>query len=249
MKERQITVGMTIFSDFNSAHRRWISVISSSTFVWLHFPKTAGTAVEHIFETFFRRDRDIQRDHIARLAARFGFAKPIWHDSLADRRARQPGFSWANKTVICGLRRLPEWLYSRHAFEMQRSPQLRHLPENLLDGRFFEQDGVLGYADDYMQKYLPREILDSESVRVIRVEHFHQDFIAAFRDLIPIERVPEREFTVVRNRTRTRDAVARALIDSNIDRIYGSCPYWAEVEARFYPCHRAAASRLDAGSG
>lgn len=163
-----------------------------------------------------------------------GFAPPIWHDSVAERMGRQPGFSSTGKTIICGMRRLPDWLYSRHTFEMQRSPGLEHRPEHLLAGRFLEHTGALGFADDYMRKYLPPDIVESGAVRIIRVEHFQQDFLSAFRDFIPVERIPARDFMIMRNRTRIRDDNARQLIQSNLEQIYGSCPYWAELESRFY---------------
>ena len=164
----------------------------------------------------------------------WGLALPTWHDSLADRKIRQPEFSWSGKAVICGMRRLPDWLYSRHTFEMQRSPGLEHRQEHLLAGRFLEHTGTLGFADDYMRKYLPLDIVESGALRIIRVEHFQQDFLAAFRDFIPVERIPSRDFTIMRNRTRIRDDNARQLIQSNLEQIYGSCPYWAELESRFY---------------
>jgi hypothetical protein len=209
-------------------------LIHTDRFIWLHFPKTAGTAVERIFKRYFRRDRSVRCDVVSHLLVQLGFAQPLWHDSLADRKNRQPGFSWSGKAIICGMRRLPDWLYSRHTFEMQRSPGLAHRPENLLAGRFFEQTGALGFADDYMRKYLPLDIIESGAVRIIRVEHFQQDFLSAFRNFIPVERIPARDFTIMRNRTRIRDDNARQLIQSNREQIYNSCPYWAEVESRLY---------------
>lgn len=210
-------------------------MIHSDRFIWLHFPKTAGTAVERLFQRHFRRDRSVCCDVVSHLRVRLGFAHPIWHDSLAERKSRQPEFSWCGKAIICGMRRLPDWLYSRHTFEMQRSPRLAHRPENLLTGRFFEQTGSLGFADDYMRKYLPPALIESGAVRIIRVEHFRQDFHTAFRDFLPVESIPEQDFAVMRNRTRTGDESARRVIQSNLERIYQSCPYWAEVESRFYP--------------
>lgn len=213
-------------------------LIHSDRFIWLHFPKTAGTAVERLFRRHFRRVRSVRCDVVSHLLVRLGFAQPIWHDSLAERKSRQPEFSWSGKAVICGMRRLPDWLYSRHTFEMQRSPALEHNPENLLTGRFFEQTGALGFADHYMRKYLPPDLLESGAVRVIRVEHFRQDFTAAFRDFLPVERIPEQDFAIMRNRTRTMDDNARRLIQTNLEQIYRSCPYWADVESRFYSTER-----------
>lgn len=218
-------------------------MIHSNAFVWLHFPKTAGTSVERIFDAYFSGDRSIHRDRTSGLAHRLGalpllrrfvLVRPIWHDSLADRKRRQPGFSWEGKAVVCGLRRLPEWLYSRHTYSMQRAPGLPHRAGNLLEGLFFERSGALNHADNCLRYWLPRDVLDSGAVRIIRVEHFQQDFLDAFSGLIPVERIPEREFSVMHNRTQVHDDRAWDLIRSNRERIYAACPYWAEVESRFY---------------
>lgn len=210
-------------------------MIYSDQFVWLHFPKMAGSAVERIFRAHFRHDRSIVRDRVSPLMVRLRLAEPIWHDSVAERESRRPSFSAAGKTVICGLRRLPDWLYSRHMFEVQRSPALPHRIDRLIEGRFLEHTGAIGFADDYMRKYLPPDLLSSGVVRIIRVDNFRADFRAAFRDFIDVDGIPEQDFFRVRNKTRSSDALARETISSNLRRIYDSCPYWAEVEARFHP--------------
>jgi len=138
------------------------------------------------------------------------------------------------KTVICGLRRLPHWLYSRYMFEVQRSPTLPHRLDRLIEGRFLEHTGATGFADDYMRKYLPADLVDSGTLRVIRAEHFRADFHNAFSSFIDVERIPDGDFFKIRNRTRASSPLAREMIRSHLPRIYESCPYWAEVEARFY---------------
>lgn len=116
------------------------------------------------------------------------------------------------------MRRLPDWLYSRHTFEMQRSPRLAHRPENLLTGRFFEQTGSLGFADDYMRKYLPPALIESGAVRIIRVEHFRQDFHTAFRDFLPVESIPEQDFAVMQpHADRRRERKTGDPVESRAD--------------------------------
>ena len=194
----------------------------------------AGSAVERIFRAHFRRDRSIVRDRVSPLLVRLRLAEPVWHDSVAERASRRPGFSSEGKAVICGLRRLPDWLYSRHMFEVQRSPALPHRIDRLIEGRFLEHTGAIGFADDYMRKYLPPDLLNSGVVRIIRVDNFRADFCAAFRDFIDVDVIPEQDFYRVRNKTLSSDPLARETIGSNLRRIYDSCPYWAEVEARFH---------------
>ena len=210
-------------------------MIYSDQFIWLHFPKMAGSAVERIFRSRFRWDRSIVRDRVSPLMVRLRLVEPVWHDSIAERASRQAGFSAAGKTVICGMRRLPDWLYSRHMFEVQRSPNLPHRIDRLIEGRFLEHTGAIGFADDYMRKYLPPEIFASGDVRIIRVEHFYDDFLDAFGDFLNADRIPARDFVRMRNQTRVSDPQARQVISSHLARVYESCPYWAEVESRFYP--------------
>ncbi len=199
----------------------------------------AGSAVERIFRSHFRCDRSIVCDFVSPLMVRLRLVEPVWHDSVAERESRRPGFSAAGKTVICGLRRLPDWLYSRHMFEVQRSPALPHRIDRLTEGRFLEHTGAIGFADDYMRKYLPPDLLNSGVVRIIRVDNFRDDFRAAFGEFIDVNRIPECDFSSVRNKTRLSDPLARQTINSHVRRIYESCPYWAEVEANFYPTRQA----------
>jgi len=118
---------------------------------------------------------------------------------------------------------------------VQRSPALPHRIDRLIEGRFLEHTGAIGFADDYMRKYLPPDLLDSGHVQVIRVDHFRTDFLRAFGGLLRVDRIPELAFSRVRNKTRVSDPQAREAIVSHIARIYEACPYWTEVEARFYP--------------
>ena len=53
-------------------------MIYSDKFVWLHFPKMAGSAVERIFRSRFRWDRSIVRDRVSPLMVRLRLVEPFW---------------------------------------------------------------------------------------------------------------------------------------------------------------------------
>ena len=136
-------------------------MIYSDNFLWLHFPKCAGTKIEHLFSKYYSHDRGIYQDIVDPSL----HPDASWHDSIADREARDQAFSLGERIVICSFRRLPTWLQSRYSFEHGRSPQLDHRPELLLEGKFLEPNGVVNHADLYAKKYLPEGILYSGKVR------------------------------------------------------------------------------------
>ena len=53
-------------------------MIYNKEFIWLHFPKAAGTKVEQIFERYYSSDSSIHQDDIKQL--RPDGTAP-WHDS------------------------------------------------------------------------------------------------------------------------------------------------------------------------
>jgi hypothetical protein len=202
-------------------------MIYSKDFVWLHFPKCAGTKIERLFATYFSNEKEITQDLIGPQRK----LPVLWHDSIAQREARDPGFVLGDRTVICSIRRLPSWLVSRYNFEYKRSPQLDYRPERLLVGRFLEQHGRENHADSYARKYLPMSILESGEVRFIRTEYFEDDFKSVFGDYIDISRIPDREFSKKENVTENNVPLdIRNKLDKNRKILYGVCPYWKMVE-------------------
>jgi hypothetical protein len=205
-------------------------MIYSDDFVWLHFPRCAGTKIEQLFGKYFAQDNQIIQDVIDPDV----FQYISWHDSVAEREARRIGFLLGNRTVICSFRKLPSWLVSRYSFEYYRSPSLKHQPEQLLEGKFLEQSGLPSHADYYAMKYLPRNILDSGNVRFIRTEYFEYDFKLVFSEFLDIYKIPDWEFQ--RKANVSRNAVPNEILNElyDSDEIYGYCPYWREVEKIVY---------------
>jgi len=202
-------------------------MIYSNDFVWLHFPKCAGTKIERIFEKYFSSDKRIFQDHINPQID----PSASWHDGVFDRERRDPKFTLGNRTVICSFRRLPSWLESRYNFEYQRSPQLNHRPELLLEGRFLERRGWENHADFYIKKYLPESILLSDKIKFIRTEYFETDFRIVFKDFIDISLIPDVEFSERINVSESHlpIEIKNKLLD-NQQELYEKCPHWKVAE-------------------
>lgn len=213
-------------------------MIYNNDFVWLHFPKCAGTKTEQIFQRHFSGRRDIHQD----INDPAIDPKAAWHHSLAEREWRDKTFVTGNRLVICAIRRLPAWLESRYNFEVSRSPQLHHQPERLLTGHFLHANGSEGHADSVARRYLPDSLLASPRLVFVRTEHFEADFRRVFAPFVDVDCIPAEEFAQRENaapnvlpaefRERLRSPQALAAL-------YAACPLWARVEALAYdaPAH------------
>ncbi len=207
-------------------------MICSNDFVWLHFPKCAGTKIELLFKNYFGHVPGLEQD-----AVTIDQDPEIrWHDSIAMRSARNQKFELGNRTVICSFRRLPSWLESRYSFEVRRNPSLNHSPESLLHAQFLEMDGRLSNADAYCEQYLPRSLLNSARVEFIRVEFFKEDFKRVFGSYLDLAHIPE---TAIRSRVNSsKSAIPRKIrkqLHSKAQEVYQFCPRWEYVERLAFP--------------
>jgi hypothetical protein len=207
-------------------------MIYSADFVWLHFPKCAGTKIENLFRTYYSHDerihQDIVKPRIDPLAT--------WHDTVAGREKRDSSFILGDRTIICSFRRLPAWLESRYSYEVRRSPQLDHRPELLLEGKFLEQRGRENHADVYARKYIPESILGSDKLKFIRTECFETDFRNVFGEFVDVSVIPDREFSKrvnVSDKSAVPDEIRNKLFQNQRE-LYEKCPYWKAVESVAY---------------
>lgn len=207
-------------------------MIYSDTFVWLHFPKCAGSKVEKIFKKYYADNHEISQDLVGVdwLGLKWDFSGS-WHDSVQQREARDPKFLLANRVLICPIRRLASWLESRYCYEYKRNQKLGHRPDRLLQGNFLERSGFESHADMYVMKYLPRPLLESGKVRFIRTECFEADFKSVFGDFIDVSIIPGSEFIKKTNASKSclPDEFRQKLYD-NQGLLYDNCPYWKQVE-------------------
>ena len=207
-------------------------MIVSDDFIWLHFPKCAGTRIESIFRKYYSDDKRIRQDPVG-LDVDPTIA---WHDSIRKRMKKDTGFSVAGRTIICSFRRLPSWLISRYNFEVQRSPRLNHDPLRLFEGKFLKQNGTIQHADTIIDRYLTELIEEDQMIKYLRVENFREDFFNIFGQFVDISRIPEEEFSLLENKSGNLigSEILRRLF-LQVDTIYTNCPKWKAIEDVAYP--------------
>jgi hypothetical protein len=206
-------------------------MIYNEKFIWLHFPKCAGTKVEYLFEKYFSDVSNIIQDPV-------GPDKDptiAWHDSCAERKSRNPDFDIGSKIIICPFRKLPQWLESRYLYEVQRNPHLPHNAELLLEGKFYESSGYLNHADFYAKKYLPKSLLKRGNIKFLRTEYFEMDFKSIFSAFIDLSKIPDYEFAEKVNSSEGQlpEPIKNSLNNST-EKIYRNCPYWCNIEKMAY---------------
>lgn len=195
-------------------------MIMTRDFVWLHFPKCAGTEVAAVLEGL--RIPGAACDPIDP-------ANVIWHHTIAQRQAYDPGFSVAGREIICCFRRLPNWLLSRVYFEFQRSG-LIPTREMFVRGQFYDINGVASNADYHAGGYSPGV------TRWIRTEHLVEDFVSAFSPHVDLAGVDAAALFTRRNAT-AYPHVKRLefyFTQAELDGLYATNPVWAGLEAAIY---------------
>lgn len=206
-------------------------MIYTDDFVWLHFPRCAGTKTYQLFEKYFSDDQRIVQDNVdPKGVDKFIF----WHDSIADREARDKTFRLGDRVVVCPFRRLPSWLVSRYSYEYFRSPNLNHRAELLFEGKFLERSGSVASADTYAARYVSEAILQAGKVKFLRTEYFEHDFKAVFGEFLDVSIIPDSEFRIRVNESSKAlpDGFKVELEESQ--ELYDYCPYWKMVEGIAY---------------
>jgi hypothetical protein len=194
-------------------------MIIGPDFVWLHFPKCAGTSVEKaLFALYGERDGF----HFDAVSA----GAPIWHDTIAMRKERDPTFDIGNRKIIACIRRLPSWILSRVHFEAARQPKYVVTREMLLVGQFFRETGQVRDADFNARRYgTPRvdawvrtEYLVEDLAKVLQIDSRRVQAALPHENKSP-EYVKNQEFWF------TTD---------DLHSLYRSNPIWSEIERQVY---------------
>ena len=203
-------------------------MIYNDEFVWIHFPKCAGSKIEILFKKYLsKNNKNLHQDPFSIL----NDPSISWHDSISKREKKDPTFSLNGRTAIYSFRRLPSWLESRYLYEYERSPSLPHNPELLLQGKFLEAYGSVNWADSYAKQFIPKNILESGHIRFIRTEYFETDFKAIFGDYLDISKIPNKQFKKRINSTKMSlpNSIKEQLY-ADTPSIYDHCPYWKSIE-------------------
>lgn len=196
-------------------------MIIGDDFVWLHFPKCAGTTVEHALRTLLTDRRDVQFDPVDP-------SNVIWHHTVVKREKCDPSFTLGKRRVVCCFRRLPMWLLSRVHYEATRGPEYRTVTRDmLLKGVVYEHDGTATPADAYA------EVFSSPRVdHWIRVEHLAEDLSAVFG----LERSAVQAVLGPKNVTSIDylKPLSFWFTAKELSRIYAANPIWSRIERKAY---------------
>ena len=196
-------------------------MIIGENFVWMHFPKCAGTFTVNLLKKYFLFDPKISFDPIDP-------ANVIWHQTVAHREKRMQ-IDLSGKVIICNFRRLPNWIISRINFETARSGEA--VPRNMyVEGRFFEMNGVRCYADKYIERYTER-VVD----HWIRVEFLETDFFNVFSNYLDVRTfVKSSDFNEKLNASECVTELDQWFNEEEIGCLYRSNPKWAQLEKKIY---------------
>lgn len=195
-------------------------MVVADKFIWMHFPKCAGTELEHVL-------RSLNID-----GAKFDPIDPdniIWHHTLQQRIYYDNNFSVGNRDVVCCFRRLPYWILSRVHFEYQRGGRIPSR-KMFVKGYFYENDGALDFADNYVARYM-------EGVtKWIRTEHLVSDFVDIFSKYVDLANVNVKKLFNGKNRTLIPyiKNLSFYFSSKNIRSLYASNPQWAKLEKMIY---------------
>ena len=143
-------------------------MIVAPGWIWLHIPKTGGTATERMLRALLDGRPGMAFDDTS------DRTRVVWHQSLAARREADPGFDPAGRRVVANLRRLPHWVLSYVHFEVQRRGERMAPPrQRLVAGCVPAPDGRLVSADSVLRRFAP------EVTHWIRSERMAGDAAAA----------------------------------------------------------------------
>jgi hypothetical protein len=211
-------------------------VIIGPNFIWLHFPKCAGSHTEQVLRNCFYKNLGITQKILQLLAIRdpeviFDPIDPknvIWHENVLQREQRT-GINLDNKAIICNFRRLPSWMISRIQYEEKRSGN-KTTKDEYITGRLHEQNGSVNFADNYLKKYSSRPVTSW-----IRTEYIRDDFEKAFSPFLDLSSVDlSKKFRQTTNVTKYERDLRKWFTPEDLERLYCSCPLWRDQEIKLY---------------
>ncbi len=207
-------------------------MIYNREFVWVHFPKTAGTKTEKIFKKYFSDQHQIHQDPV-------GLKKDPsmgWHDSVYGRESKDSDFRLGDRYVLIGTRRLIPWLASKFLFVMKRAPSLDYDKGLLLEGNFLHANGQLSHVDSYIENWMPESLrLGHGRILYIRQENFAEEFCQVFGKFLDLSKVSSDFLEKRVNATDSLESIEMCnFLYKHRESIYSNCPEWSKLESIVY---------------
>ena len=196
-------------------------MIIGENFIWLHFPKCAGTFTEKLLRHHVRKDTIIK----------FDVLDPddvIWHQNIS-KREYMTNVDLSSKEIICNFRRLPSWIISRVIYEENRSGNIAARDLYTI-GSFLKSNGESSNADNMVRRYTNRKVN-----HWIRVEYLEEDFVNVFSKFIDF--VPPLDLSCFSSKLNSSDwgnDLEKWFSHSDLKKLYNSCPLWSKIELELY---------------
>lgn len=197
-------------------------MIIGTNFIWLHFPKCAGTFTENLLKQLIKeQEKSIVFDKIDPNLV-------IWHQNVSVRE-KMLNINLSGKDILCNFRRLPYWIVSRIYYELNRSGNST-TKELFTNGQFVNRKGIIEHADTVLTRYTEREVK-----HWIRVESLEKDFIQVFSQYIDFKFFPQHDvFSSKLNVSGWDYNLKDWFSEKNLKELYESCPLWSKLEMHLY---------------
>lgn len=195
-------------------------MIISKDIIWLHFPKTAGTTFNQIFQEIgqFYIDGDNQTDQ---------YGIHIKHDSI-ERRENMSSWKYSGQKKFINCRRLPDWILSDFFFKKDFL--------NLNSDFNLCRQGVIKYALRHNGEIKPADwwvqYFKVDDVNSLRFDNLSEDLNNKL-----VSHIPELnyvELNVRRNSSLTKKNMLDYFSPNDIKIMYKNNPLWETWERKTY---------------
>lgn len=198
-------------------------MIWHDTFVWLHLPRTGGTATAAWIREIFKNRATDASSAVGAIAIDDDWL-PQKHDNLLTREIRS-GITSGTRSIVMNFRTLDEWLLSN--FKFAQAAGMNVSIERYLAGEFFSlRMGGWCLADWWLQYF--------ETSRVshfFRLDRLEQDWRQFLQHTVGLE-VPVSHTIVAMNQAPTGEEVMLDLDRESWSLAYERNPRWSRLQTR-----------------
>ena len=197
-------------------------MIITDKFVWLHFPKCAGTLTESLLRKIIPSHLNAEFDEI--VAKEYPSVR--WHNTV-DERQNKIGRILADRDVISNFRRLPNWMLSIVHFNVvRRGPKT---PKELyVNGFYFHETGHKMFAEAMVERYCGSNFW-------LRTECLADDICQVFSRYFSVNEGAVRQYCSQKiNASYWSGNIRDFFNEDDLRTLYNACPKWSALEMRLY---------------